>query len=144
SVLLLPPGRYRLEVNGQGFKAWIGRDVRVVVAETVSLNARLAVGVPTETVTVQNAGAELQTESAELGTVTDSRMISNLPLAARNYLQIIGLNPGVSAELTDAGDLGRGSSSLATGGGGFSASGAVTNDNNFQMNGVPINDNFSA
>jgi hypothetical protein len=144
SVLLLPPGRYRLEVNGQGFKAWIGRDVSVVVAETVSLNARLEVGAITETVTVQNAGAELQTESAELGTVTDSRMISNLPLAARNYLQIIGLNPGVSAEVTDAGQLGKGYSSQATGSAGMSTNGAPTNDNNFQMNGLPVNDNFSA
>ncbi|MGA9472930.1 MAG: TonB-dependent receptor [Terriglobales bacterium] len=144
SVPLLPPGNYSVEVSGTGFKTWIATDVSVVVSETVKVPVKLVVGTKSETITVTDAGAEIQTESAELGSVTDSRMISNLPLAARNYLQIIGLNPGVSAELTDAGDLGRGSSSLATGGGGFSASGAVTNDNNFQMNGVPINDNFSA
>jgi Carboxypeptidase regulatory-like domain/TonB-dependent Receptor Plug Domain/TonB dependent receptor len=144
SMPLLAPGQYRIEVGAAGFKLWMTQDVSVIVSETVNISVKLTVGTKSETVTVTGAEAQIQTESAELGSVTDSQMISTLPLAARNYLQIIGLNPGVSAELTDAGDLGKGGSSLATGGAGFSASGAVTNDNNFQMNGVPINDNFSS
>jgi hypothetical protein len=144
SVPLLPPGNYRVEINAAGFKGWADANITVVVTEAVTLNVGLAVGTITETVTVYDSGAQVQTESAELGTVTDSRMISSLPLAARNYLQIIGLNPGVSTELTDAGDLGSGASSLATGSGGTSANGAATQDNNFQMNGIPVNDNFSA
>jgi hypothetical protein len=144
SMPLLAPGQYRIEVGAAGFKLWMTQDVSVIVSETVNISVKLTVGTRSETVTVTGAEAQIQTESAELGSVTDSQMISTLPLAARNYLQIIGLNPGVSAELTDAGDLGKGGSSLATGGAGFSASGAVTNDNNFQMNGVPINDNFSS
>ncbi len=141
---LLAPGKYSVQVSAAGFKNWVTEGVPVVVSETAAVTVGLQVGTKSETVTVTGASSQVQTESAELGTVTDSRMISSLPLAARNYLQIIGLNPGVSAELTDAGDLGKGGSSLATGGAGFSASGAVTNDNNFQMNGVPVNDNFSA
>jgi hypothetical protein len=39
---------------------------------------------------------ELQTESSELGRVTDSGMLENLPLITRNFTQVIGLNPGVS------------------------------------------------
>jgi hypothetical protein len=144
SLSLLPPGRYRVEVNGVGFKTWVGRDINVAVTETVTLNVRLEVGAATETVNVQGAGAQLQTESAELGHVTDSQTITDLPLVSRNYLQIIGLNPGVSAEITNAADLGRGNSSLASGSTGFSANGSTTSDNNFQMNGVEVNDNFAA
>jgi hypothetical protein len=144
SVPLLPPGKYRVEIGAAGFKASIVEDVTVVVSETAGLPVKLVVGTKNEIVTVTGTGAEIQTESAELGSVTDSRMINSLPLASRNYLQIIGLNPGVSTEVTDAGQLGKGYSSQATGSAGMSASGAPTNDNNFQMNGLPVNDNFSA
>jgi hypothetical protein len=93
---------------------------------------------------VTGAETQLQTESAELGSVTDTHEIESLPLVSRNYLQIVGLNPGVSAEITNAADLGRGNSSLASSSDGFSANGSTTNDNDFQMNGVEVNDNFGA
>ena len=143
-VPLLPPGSYRVEVSKGGFKLAIRPGIPVVVAEAVGLDVQLEVGSRNETVVVQAAASQIQTESAELGNVTDSRMISDLPLASRNYLQIIGLNPGVSAEVTNAGDLGRGASSTAQYGAGFSANGVVTDDNNFKMNGVEVNDNFAA
>jgi hypothetical protein len=144
SVPLLPPGTYRVEVAAKGFKIWAGQDINVTVSEAVALTVGLVVGTAGETVRVQNAGAQIETESAQLGHVTDSQTIEDLPLVSRNYLQIVGLNPGVSAEITNAGDLGRGNSSLASAGDGFSANGSTTNDNNFQMNGVEVNDNFGA
>ena len=144
AVALLPPGSYRVEASKGGFKLAIRPGVPVVVAEAVGLDVQLKVGSRNETVVVQAAASQMQTESAELGTVTDSRMISDLPLASRNFLQIIGLNPGVSAEVTNAGDLGRGASSTANYGAGFSANGVATDDNNFKMNGVEINDNWAA
>jgi hypothetical protein len=144
NVPLLPPGDYSVQVSGSGFQTWTTAKVIVVVSETVSINVKLQVGAVSQTVNVSTATSEVQTESAELGSVTDARMISSLPLATRNYLQIIGLNPGVSVEVTDAGQLGKGYSSQAGGGAGMSVAGAPTNDNNFQMNGLPVNDNFSA
>lgn len=144
SVTLLPPGRYRLEVNHAGFKNWVGQGVAVIVSETVKVNVGLEIGAASETVNVEGTGAQIQTESAEMGRVTGSQMIEDLPLVTRNYLQIIGLNPGVSSEITNATDLGRGNAALAAGGNGFSAGGSNTSDNNFQMNGVEVNDNFGA
>src|ERR1700689_1307805 len=144
SLPLLPPGRHRVAVNAAGFKGWAGENINVILTETLALNVGLNVGALTQTIDVEGAGAQLQTESAELGHVTDSQTIEDLPLVSRNYLQIVGLNPGVSAEITNAADLGRGNSSLASGGDGFSANGSSTNDNNFQMNGVDVNDNFGA
>jgi hypothetical protein len=141
---VLPPGSYRVEVTEKGFKTWNGQGISVVVSETVKVNVGLQIGATSETVDVEGAGAQIQTESAELGRVTGSQQIEDLPLVSRNYLQIIGLNPGVSAEITNATDLGRGSTSLAAAGGGFSAGGSNTSDNNFQMNGVEVNDNFGA
>ncbi len=142
-VPLLPPGNYAVNATKAGFKASDYDRVTVKVTETSTLNVTLQVGAVSQKVVVNSNAEQLDTTDAQLGNVIDSRYISTLPLAARNYLQIIGLNPGVSTELTDAGDLGRGASSLASGGSGFSTNGASTIDNNFQMNGVPVNDNLA-
>jgi hypothetical protein len=144
SIQLLSPGPYNVQLIAAGFRTWNATDVNVVVTETAALRVRLQVGARGESVTVTGAETQLQTESAQLGSVTDTHEIESLPLVSRNYLQIVGLNPGVSAEITNAADLGRGNSSLASAGDGFSANGSTTNDNDFQMNGVEVNDNFGA
>jgi Carboxypeptidase regulatory-like domain/TonB-dependent Receptor Plug Domain len=143
NVPLLPPGSYSVDASKSGFSAKDFDHVTIQVTETATLNIALAVGTVSQKVTVNSNAAQLDTTDAQLGNVIDSRFISTLPLSSRNYLQIIGLNPGISAELTDAGALGSGNGSLATGGSGFSSNGAATQDNNFQMNGVPVNDNSS-
>jgi hypothetical protein len=138
NVPLLLPGAYRVEVAKEGFRAVTVPHVQIVVTETNSLNIRLEVGQVSEKVVVEAEVAQLQTESSTLGRVTSSEQVESLPLAMRNFTQIIGLNPGVSAEIANAGELGRG-------GGGNNqdptvSSGNWAADNNFQMNGVGVND----
>jgi hypothetical protein len=134
-VPLLRPGTYRVEVSKSGFKLWVSNGVPVQITETVALGVRLELGAPIETVEVSAASQLLQTQDSTLGNVVNEKGVSALPLVARNYQQILGLSPGVSAEVFNAGEIGRGGvdSSLVTGGG-------VASDNNFQMNGVEIND----
>jgi hypothetical protein len=141
-VSLLPPGQYTIEVTKQGFKAALSPDVQVNVAETTVQNIRLETGVVSETVTVASSSVELQTESSELGRVTDSEMLENLPLVTRNFTQIIGLNAGVSQEVNNAGSVGRGGGSQEANpaGGSIMSQGATSTDNNFEMNGLTIND----
>lgn len=143
-VPLLPPGIYRVSISRPGFRMATYKAITINVTETAALNVQLKVGSVSQQVVVRGQSEVLQTQSAQMGTVTNRRMIESLPLVSRNYLQIISLNPGVSAEVTNAADLGPGSSQLATGSGGFSTNGGATNDNNFKMNGVAVNDNFSA
>ena len=139
---LLVPGQYAVEVTKQGFKAVSMPDVHVTVAETKALNLRMETGTVTQTVTVATSNVQLQTESSELGRVTDSEMVENLPLVSRNYTQIIGLNPGVAQEANNASNLGRGGGALAAlpGSGSIMAQGASSTDNNFEMNGLSVND----
>jgi hypothetical protein len=141
-VSLLPPGQYTLEVTKQGFKAASSTDVQVIVAETTVLNIRMETGMVTETIAVTSSTVELQTESTELGRVTDSAMIESLPLVTRNFTQIIGLNPGVSQEVNNATAQGRGGGSQEANpaGGSIMSQGATSTDNNFQMNGLTINE----
>ena len=136
SVPLLPPGTYRVEITKSGFKVLNFSSMHVVVTETATVNARLEIGRVSEQVLVNAEGEQLQTSSAALGRVTDERMVMSLPLVTRNYTQIIGLNPGVSADVTVATDLGRGGGGMSN----FSTAGGQTKDNNYQMDGMGAND----
>jgi hypothetical protein len=137
-VPLLLPGTYRVEISQTGFRSVTVPHVKITVTETNALTLRLEVGQIAETVVVEAQVAQLQTESSTLGRVTSSEQVESLPLAMRNFTQIIALNPGVSAEISNAGELGRG-------GGGNNqdptvSAGNWASDNNFQMNGVGVND----
>src|SRR5215813_2991590 len=100
----------------------------------------MTVGGATEIVTITSEAALLDTQDPALGKVTNELTVSSLPLVTRNYTQIIGLSPGVSTEVTDATVLGRGAGSEAAGENGFSVHGGPTSDNNYQVNGVEVND----
>src|SRR5208283_5062926 len=134
-VPLVPPATYRVEVSKSGFKLSVNADIPVHITETTTVNVKLAIGAARETVEVKANSELLKTEQSTLGNVVDQKEVSALPLVTRNYTQILGLSPGVSAETFNAGEIGRGGvdDSLVTGG-------SAANDNNYQMNGVEIND----
>jgi hypothetical protein len=137
---LLLPGKYRVEAAGGGFKTATVSGVTIVVTETATLNIRLEVGGATESVTIESSQQLAQTENVTLGRVTTEREVKELPLVTRNYTQILGLSPGVIANVNNANELGRGSSGLSGAAGDVHAHGARAADNNFQMNGVQVND----
>ncbi len=136
SIPLVPPGIYNVEFSKTGFKGESFPRVSVIVTETQTLNAKLEVGAVTEHVTVSSDAEQLQTASSALGHVTNQEMVANLPLVTRNYTQIIGLNAGVSTEVTDARQLGRGEGGERS----FSSGGGTVASNNYQMDGVAIDD----
>jgi Carboxypeptidase regulatory-like domain len=145
TIPLLPPGTYRVEVKKSGFKVSEKSGIQINVAETTRLDIEMIVGELTQNVTVEAAATMAQTDSSTLGRVVDEQAMEGLPLVTRNYTQIIGLSPGVEAPVNNATDLGRG-------GGGISPTqttsglfvhGARSYDNNFQMDGISVNDNES-
>ncbi len=137
-VSMLLPGSYTVAIRKAGFKRVIFADVSVSVTDTSTLNINLAVGAEDQRVEVQGNAQQLQTENSSLGNITNSKSVESLPLVTRNYTQTIGLSPGVAMEVTNAGELGRGHSS--DGEDPIISSGGSWSDNNFQMDGVEIND----
>jgi len=135
---LLPPGTYTVEASKAGFKNTSYRAITVSVTEILTLNIQLQVGSVQETVEVTGQGEQLQTETSAAGRVADSLVVESMPLVTRNFTQIIGLSTGVSSDVMSGGELGRGGGS--NGGDSFVAAGGNNNDNNFQMNGVEVND----
>ncbi|MBA3805529.1 MAG: carboxypeptidase regulatory-like domain-containing protein, partial [Acidobacteria bacterium] len=94
AVPLLSPGTYRVRVAAGGFNPTLFDSVRVVITETTTVNADLTVaGINVEQITV-SAAPLIQAGGPQLGRVVDSRAVAELPLATRNFLQILALSPG--------------------------------------------------
>jgi hypothetical protein len=143
-VPLLAADEFRVTVTSKGFDAAVQTGVRVTVAETTRLTVELRVQSVAGAVEVSALVEMVQTDTSALGRVANQRVVEGLPLVTRNYTQIIGLSAGITADVTNAADLGRGSGSLSanTGTGGTFVHGGRSYDNNFQMNGLGINDLF--
>ena len=133
---LLPPGKYVLRSTASGFKTEVSFDVTVTVAESSTVNVKLVPGGQEETVNVKAEGALLQTENAALGTTVQGSTIQALPLAGRNYTQVLTLSGGVVGNVNNAADIGRGTIDLYV-------NGASDISNNYVMDGVDIN-NFGS
>lgn len=141
NATLLPPGAYRVEVTKAGFKTAVYPAVQVVVTETSTLNISLEIGATAQTVTVSAQPLLVQTQSSALGQVVNEQTLETLPLVTRNYTQILGLSPGVQMNVNNATELGAGSGGTSEGPTGNKfVNGAREFDNNFEMNGVPVNE----
>jgi hypothetical protein len=132
---LLPPGTYRVRFSAVGFRTSEVPAVTVNVTETPVLDRSLEVGTQSESILVQAEAAVLETQNSTLGTVVGSQSVANLPLTNRNYTQILSMSAGANVSVNNAALLGRGSQDV-------SVNGANTNQNNYQMDGVNI-DNFA-
>jgi hypothetical protein len=143
ALSLLIPGSYRVEATKKDFKSAVESGIHVNVTETARLDIEMTLGTVTEKVTVVGKPGIVQTESSTLGRVVNERAMEGLPLVTRNYTQIIGLSPGVEADVTNATALGSGNGGLspAEGTSGIFVQGARATDNNFQIDGVSVVDN---
>jgi hypothetical protein len=85
----------------------------------------------------------VQADSSALGRVANETAVSGLPLVTRNFAQLASLSPGVITGVYNAGGLGLGGTALsqiASSNDGIFVHGARSYDNNFQLDGVSVND----
>ena len=92
----LSPGIYQIEVVATGFKKALRPGIEVRVQDRLDINVALEIGASEQSVTVNTEAALLNTESASLGTVVDSKRVSDLPLSYGNPFLLIGLSAGVT------------------------------------------------
>ncbi|MGA2880187.1 MAG: carboxypeptidase-like regulatory domain-containing protein [Bryobacteraceae bacterium] len=134
---LLQPGDYKVRFSASGFKIAEVSSVTLNVTETPELNRTLEVGAQSEQITVEASAETLQTQSSTLGTTVDSKAVTELPLSNRNYTQIVGLSAGVNGSVNNATTFGKATQD-------FSVNGADPGQNNFQMDGVAINNSANS
>lgn len=133
---LLAPGLYSVESNSASFQGQKKSHIEISVSNTATVNFALAVSARKEEVVVRDETQLVQSESATLGGIVDGNTIQELPLSTRNYTQILDLSTGVQADVNNAGNLGRNTQDVYV-------NGARSIDNNFQMDGVEVN-NFGS
>jgi len=91
----LPPGRYQVAAQLQGFKKFVRRDVTVAVGNQVNLDVQLELGGLEETVTVTSQAPLIDVSSKEIGGNITTKELSEIPSIARNFTYFAGLLPGI-------------------------------------------------
>jgi hypothetical protein len=91
----LIPGVYRITVELAGFKRYERTAVEVRVGDVLNVPVQLEVGQVAESVTVSDEAPLLESASASLGQVVDSRRIMDLPVPGASLLYLTTLMPGV-------------------------------------------------
>jgi hypothetical protein len=93
-VSQLPVGNYELRVEKEGFQTSVYPAFTLVLNQAARIDVALKVGQVTQTVEVTGSAPVLKTESTQVDTIINSATNDNLPLAARNYVQLTLLAPG--------------------------------------------------
>jgi len=125
----LPPGNYTVNVSAAGFAAGQLRNVQVNLNQIATANVMLAVGQTTTTVEVSEAGAVIDTTTAQVQNTFDAKQSQDLPITAQGsgVFNLSLLNAGVAS----SGGVGVGS--------GPSVGGQRPRNNNFTIEGVDDN-----
>ena len=97
---LISPADYRLEVEAKGFNKTVIDNVRALIGRSTESNVQLSVGAMSQTVEVKAnlQDAVINTQDATLGNVLESVQITQLPLEARNLVDLLSLQPGATRE----------------------------------------------
>ena len=132
------PGNYSIKVEHPGFRAFLQGPIKLDVDQRARVNVSLELGEATSTVNVEAGAAGVQTESSNLGTVTDTRKILEIPLNGRFMLDVALLSPGTVVPSTNnrtflAVPSGVGSS-------GINASGTREDSTNYLLDGINLSD----
>src|ERR1700719_2459967 len=130
---LLPVGSYRVEVSASGFATTKFPGVVVNITETTRLTASLKVTSVNEVVQVESQVAQVDTTDATTGESLSSNTITELPLATRNFQQLLTLSAGASSDLNNASQLGRGQVYIHVNGG-------REDNNNYLIEGISVAD----
>jgi hypothetical protein len=90
----LPVGSYSLTITKPGFKPTTVNHIELQYGETRTIDARLEVGRPNETVEVVAAAEAVNRNNAEVGAVIEPQQIKEIPVSGRNWASLSLLAPG--------------------------------------------------
>jgi Carboxypeptidase regulatory-like domain len=132
TATLLPVGMYTVEVTASGFPVTRFPGIVVRITETTRMTATMKVTAK-EVVEVQSQVENVNTTDATTGESLGSTTIATLPLATRNFQQLLTLSAGASSDLNNASQLGRGEVYIHVNGG-------REDNNNYLIDGISVAD----
>ena len=93
-VAAVPIGLYRIQVTATGFQTQIVEDQIVEVGRSLLQDFQLVVGDLTHEVTISPASQAIERTTISVGQIIDRRMVQEIPLNGRYFLDIGLLVPG--------------------------------------------------
>jgi Carboxypeptidase regulatory-like domain len=130
---LLPVGTYTIEVTASGFATTKFPGIIVRITETTRMTAALKPATIKEVIEVQYLVPPVETTAATTGESLGNTTITTLPLATRNFQQLLTLSAGASSDLNGASQLGRGAVFIHVNGG-------REDNNNYLIEGISAAD----
>ena len=94
--LAITPGRYTVQASAPSFAEQKVSEFILTVGQAAAIDFALTVGSQSTVVTVEGATPQLETSSANLGTVIGTQQVNDLPLNGRDFTQLLILSPGIS------------------------------------------------
>jgi len=105
TIPFLQPGTYNVAVEKSGFANQRRENIRLEIAQTASVDIDLGVTGSTVSVDVDSSETPiLQTETSNLETTIEAKLIEDLPTADRNIFNFVNLVPGTIDGGTAAGN----------------------------------------
>jgi len=93
---VLPVGRYDLQVQSTGFRAYQRKDIVLDTNAALTIDAALQVGDTTETVSVSDEALHVETIGTQLGQVITGREMTAVPLDGRSFTDLLSMQAGVA------------------------------------------------
>lgn len=134
----LAVGHYTLTITAAGFNTYKKTGIVVNAAQTVRADASLTVGTNAQTVTVQAAALQVQSETNEISTLISGQQVRDIATNGRNITSLTTLGTGVSGNLPSFNGVAA-QTSTAT----ISFNGMRPDQNNFLIDGGEVYDRGS-
>ena len=133
----LTVGTYKVNVTAPGMQSVVANNVLLQVGQVVGQNFSLKVASSSEIVEVSSSAPVVNSETATVGEVVDSRTVQEIPLNGRHFLDIGFLIPGSVTPPQNANLAAplRGQGFFA-----FNTAGSREDTVNFMVNGINVND----
>ena len=126
----LQVGTYKVTVEAPGFQKSVVDNISLVVAQQARADVTLKAGSVNEFVEVQASAVTLETDSATVAQTVTQRQVDQLPLANRNFINLIFLTAGAVTTNGEQGQMRQGA------GNAISINGSRPESNNYTLDGI--------
>jgi len=153
SFQFLPLGKYRIDVEQKGFKAYRQTGLILDVNSALVVDVALQVGQSTDKIEVSSTALHVETSNTQMGEVIEGKEMTDVPLVSRSFTDLLALQPGVVSQASGitggyAGNYGAFTSagfaepavSGSLNGGALSVNGQREANNGLLLNGIIVKD----
>jgi hypothetical protein len=91
----LQPGEYQVAAELAGFRKSVSSGIQLAVGARISVDLKLEIGIPTESVTVEAGSSTIEAVTASVSNVVSQQRVQDLPLQSRDAGALIALQAGV-------------------------------------------------